>query len=75
MEKSANAHIEIPKVGKVITVQIVTMLVAVISLMIDGVMTSIYLGDESHSHISESASQSADHFARLIIGLLQRIKP
>lgn len=44
MEKSANAHIEIPKVGKVITVQIVTMLVAVISLMIDGVMTSIYLG-------------------------------
>ena len=33
-------------------------------------------GEElSHSHVSENAHQSADDFARLITGLLQRIKP
>ncbi len=34
-----------PQLGKVVTVQIVTMLIAVISMLIDGVMTGVFLGD------------------------------
>lgn len=36
-----------PQLGKVVTVQIVTMLIAVIAILIDGVLTGVYLGDES----------------------------
>lgn len=35
-----------PKPWKVVTVQIVTMMVAVISMLIDGVLISVYLGDD-----------------------------
>ena len=34
------------QLGKVVTVQIVTMLIAVISMLIDGVMTGVFLGDD-----------------------------
>ena len=36
-----------PKLGRVVTVQIVTMLIAVISMLIDGVMTGVFLGDDN----------------------------
>ena len=35
-----------PQLGKVVTVQIVTMLIAVVSMLIDGMMTGIFLGDD-----------------------------
>ena len=37
----------VPQLGKVVTVQIVTMLIAVISMLIDGVMTGVFLGEDS----------------------------
>ena len=33
--------------GKVVAVQIITMLVAVVSMLIDGIMTGMYLGEDS----------------------------
>ena len=35
-----------PQVGKVVAVQIVTMLIAVVSMLIDGVMTGVFLGKD-----------------------------
>lgn len=49
MHKGENDQAERLQMGKVATVQIVTMLVAVISLLIDGVMTSTFLGDECNA--------------------------
>ena len=43
-EKSQNT--DTLQLGKVVTVQIVTMLIAVISMLIDGVMTGMFLGDD-----------------------------
>lgn len=37
---------EAPQLGKVVTVQIVTMLIAVVSMLIDGIMTGVFLGDD-----------------------------
>ena len=49
---------------KVVTINCVTNMAAGIT------------GEElSHSHVSENAQQAAGNFARLITGLLQRIKP
>ncbi len=36
-----------PHLGKVVAVQIITMLVAVVSMLIDGIMTGMYLGEDS----------------------------
>ncbi len=36
-----------PQLGKVAAVQIITMLVAVVSMLIDGIMTGLYLGEDS----------------------------
>ena len=43
---SQNNASDTPQPGKVVTVQIVTMLIAVISMLIDGIMTGVFLGDD-----------------------------
>ena len=45
MDKTRD-HAALPNLGKIVTVQIVTVMVAVISMLIDCVMIGIYLGDD-----------------------------
>jgi len=40
-------HDNSPRLGKVAAVQIITMLVAVVSMLIDGIITGLYLGEDS----------------------------